>query len=241
MEVTGVAAMADRGGRRALRRRAAAGLAGDLPGAGHRRAAARRADDLPRPALPGRDPRPGPRPRRRARRRRRRRAARPRPGGRGRRPRRAARRGPVVGAGPPAEVLDRRRRSPRPTASASRCAARRAHRSACTTRPVGRHTTCRPSTRVHWRARDHPAPITTQRNVPQCAPPPRRTAPPPRLRRGPSLAAGCLRHHRARLPTPATTAGRRRRGCGPVTVTDDRGKPSPWPPRPAGRRPRVGR
>ena len=106
--------------RRTLRRRVAAGLAGHLPGPGHPGPAARRTHHVPRPALPGGDPRPGPRPRGRSRRRRRRRAARPQPGRR-----RGGRGGPAAaraGSAPPAprRRCSPRTPSPRPTASASR-------------------------------------------------------------------------------------------------------------------------
>ena len=82
------------GRRRALGRPAPAGLDRHLPRTGHRRAAPRRADDLPRPALPGRGPGPDPRAGRRPRCRDRRRAARPRPRRRGGRRRGTARRRP---------------------------------------------------------------------------------------------------------------------------------------------------
>ena len=67
------------GGRRALRRPAAAGLDRDGAGAGHRPAAARRAHDVPRRRPPGRDARPARRPQPRPRHHRRDGAARPQP------------------------------------------------------------------------------------------------------------------------------------------------------------------
>ncbi len=62
LALTDTTDLADRVGRRALRRSAAAGLDRDGAGPGHRPAAARRAHDVPRRRPPGRDARPAARP-----------------------------------------------------------------------------------------------------------------------------------------------------------------------------------
>ena len=105
------------GRRRALRRPAPAGLDRDGARAGHRPAAARRADDLPRRRPPGRGARPARRPQRAPRHHDRDGAARPQPVGPLRRPPRRAARRPDRRRGQPARG---RHRGGRPhTSSAS--------------------------------------------------------------------------------------------------------------------------